>query len=312
MEAVVRTDLLMGEAVSLTAVILTMNEELHLERAIGSLQSIAKQIVVIDSGSTDRTGEIARRMGAEVLVHPFVTQAQQFNWALTQLPDDTEWVLRLDADEIVTPELTHAIRAQLPALGPEKVGVYLNRRICFLGRPIRHGGLFPVKVLRIFRYGQGRSEDRWMDEHIIVKGDTAHLPGEILDDNLNSLTWWIAKHNSYASREVVDILLRNESSGGAGLEAGSHTATKRWIKERIYYRLPTGFRAFAYFLYRYVLRLGFLDGYEGTQFHVLQGFWYRYLVDAKLNEVRGYMRDHNVDLASAVERVLDIRLRDEH
>ena len=137
MEAVVRTDLLMGEAVSLTAVILTMNEELHLERAICSLQSIAKQIVVIDSGSTDRTVEIARRLGAEVLVHPFVTQAQQFNWALTQLPDDTEWVLRLDADEIVSAELARAIRAQLPALGPEKVGVYLNRRICFLGRPIR-------------------------------------------------------------------------------------------------------------------------------------------------------------------------------
>lgn len=294
---------------TLTVVILTRDEERHIERAIRSVRPIAGRIVVVDSGSTDRTVEIARRLGAEVLVHPFVTQAQQFNWALTQLPEDTEWVLRLDSDEIVSPKLAHAIRMQLPALGPEKVGVYLNRRICFLGRPIRHGGVFPVKVLRLFRFGRGKSEDRWMDEHIVVEGDTALFQGEILDDNLKPLTWWIAKHNSYASREVVDKLLRKESGGGANLETGSQTATKRWLKESIYYRLPADIRAFAYFIYRYIFRLGFLDGREGLAFHFLQGCWYRFLVDTKLYEIEQHMRRTKAPVETAIFEVLGIDIR---
>jgi len=298
-----------GTDLPITVVILTRDEELHIERAIGSVQPFARRVVVVDSGSSDGTAEIARRMGAEVIVHPFVTQAQQFNWTLTQLPDETEWVLRLDADEIIMPELARAITASLPTLGAETTGVYLNRRMSFLGRSIRHAGLFPVKVLRLFRFGYGRSEDRWMDEHIVVDGGTTHLDGELLDDNLKPLTWWIAKHNSYASREVVDVLLQHEIHHNQHLEAGSQTSGKRWIKEKIYYRLPAGFRAFAYFLYRYVLRLGFLDGAKGAQFHILQGFWYRYLVDAKLNEVLYYQRQHDVDLATAIERVLDIDVR---
>ena len=298
---------------TLTVVILTKNEERHIVRALGSVAGIADTCVVVDSGSDDRTVELAEVEGAKTLVHPFITQAQQFNWALDQLPDDTEWVLRLDADEVVTPALAAEIQEGLASLPTETQGVYVSRRMHFLGRRIAWGGVFPVRVLRLFRHGHGHCENRWMDEHIIVDGGTAEFSGEIIDDNLNSLTWWTEKHNSYASREVVDIL--NQEYGFmpqetvASLRGGQQAGVKRWIKENVYTRLPGGMRAFAYFTYRYVIRLGFLDGKEGTAFHVLQGFWYRYLVDMKLHEVKSYMKNGNVDVVAAINDVLGIDVR---
>ena len=184
----------------LTVVILARNEERHISRAISSVSSIADCCIVVDSGSTDRTREISREYGAVVLKHPWKNYSTQFNWALRQLASDTEWILRLDADEIVEPELANQIQMTLPTLGEEIRGIYVSRRMHFLGKAIRWGGVFPIRVLRIFRYGAGRCEDRWMDEHILVDGGTYELSGEIIDDNLNSLTWWTNKHNAYASR----------------------------------------------------------------------------------------------------------------
>lgn len=298
---------------TLTVVILTKNEERHIERALASVAAIAERCLVIDSGSTDRTVEIATALGAQVLTHPFITQAQQFNWAIKQLPAKTEWVLRLDADEIVTEALAMEIREELAALPAKTQGVFVSRRMHFLGRRMQWGGVFPVRILRIFRHGRGHCENRWMDEHIIVDGPTAEFSGEIIDDNLNSLTWWTDKHNSYASREVVDIL--NQEYGFmpqdtvASLSRGQQAGVKRWIKENVYAGLPGGFRAFAYFFYRYFIRLGFLDGKEGTAFHVLQGFWYRYLVDMKLHEVESHIKSHNVDVVTAINDVLGINVR---
>lgn len=296
--------------VTLTVVILTKDEERHIARAMASVASVADRIVVVDSGSTDRTVELARQGGAEVLLHPFVTQAQQFNWALDQLPTDTKWVFRLDADEVVTEALASEIMTKLGSLLPSIGGVYISRRMTFLGRPIRWGGVFPVRVLRLFLHGRGRCENRWMDEHIHVKGETTGFDGEIVDDNLNSLTWWTEKHNAYASREVVDLLNLEYAFRAhetvADLRSGQQVGVKRWIKEKVYARLPSGVRAFIYFLYRYVFRLGFLDGRAGTAFHFLQGFWYRYLVDMKLYEVRAHMRRTNADVVTAIQDVLRI------
>lgn len=295
---------------TITVVILTKNEECHIARALASVAGIASRVFVIDSGSTDRTVEIAREAGAEVLTRAWVNHATQFNWALDQLPNDTEWVFRLDADEVVTDALAAEIKAQLGRLAPAVAGVNISRRMTFLGRPIRWGGVFPVRILRLFRYGHGRCENRWMDEHVLVDGETAAFKGEIIDDNLNSLGWWTEKHNAYASREVVDLLnleygfMAHETV--ADIRSGQQAGVKRWIKEKVYARLPSGLRVFAYFFYRYVLRLGFLDGKEGTAFHVLQGFWYRYLVDMKLHEVRAYMRRTNLDVVTAIHDVLGI------
>ncbi|MBI6630739.1 glycosyltransferase family 2 protein [Pontibaca salina] len=295
---------------TLTVVILTKNEERHIERALACVAPIADRCVVVDSGSTDRTVEIALSKGARVLTHPFITQAQQLNWALDQLPRDTEWVLRLDADEFLTQALVAEIREGITALPAETQGVFVSRRMHFLRRRMQWGGVFPVRVLRLFRHGRGHCENRWMDEHIIVDGQTAEFSGEIIDDNLNSLTWWTEKHNSYASREVVDILNQEYRfmplETVASLRSGQQAGIKRWIKENVYVRLPGGFRAFAYFSYRYFVRLGFLDGKEGTAFHVLQGFWYRYLVDIKLHEVKTYMKHNHVDAVTAIRKVLEI------
>ena len=295
---------------NLTVVILTRDEALHIARAIGSVQEVADRIFVVDSGSTDGTADIARGLGAEVLVHPFITQAKQFNWVLEQLPAETDWVLRLDADEVVSPELARSLAQKLPNIGPEVAGASVLRRIAFLGQPIRWGGIFPVRITRVLRHGLGRSEDRWMDEHILLDGPEIMLDGEILDDNLKPLSWWIEKHNNYASREVIEIL--NVEYGFLGRKIvhkpSGQAGVKRWLKERVYARLPGGLRAFAYFIYRYVVRLGFLDRKAGTAFHVLQGFWYRYLVDMKLHEVRIYMQLYDVNVIEAIRDVLGITI----
>jgi len=297
---------------SLTVLILTKNEERHIERALLSVSEIADRCVVVDSGSDDRTVELAKAAGAHVLANEWVNYAIQFNWGLDQLNEDTDWILRLDADEIVTPKLATQIRTTLPKLSAETKGVFVSRRMFFLGRPIRRGGVFPIRVLRLFRHGAGRCEDRWMDEHVLVDGKTADLSGEIIDDNQNSLTWWTEKHNGYASREVVDLLNLEygfmDHETVADLRGGHQAGVKRWLKEKVYARLPGGTRAFAYFLYRYVVRLGFLDGKEGTAFHVLQGFWYRYLVDMKLHEVKSYMRANGVNAETAIRDVLGIEV----
>lgn len=294
----------------LTVIILTKNEEKHIARCIESVSSFASNCLVVDSGSTDRTEEIAREKGAIVLRNTWVNYATQLNWGIDHVPAGTDWIMRLDADEVVSDCLATQIREGLANLGAEIDGVYVSRRIAFMGRPIRWGGIFPVKVLRLFREKRGRCENRWMDEHILVSGQTECFEGEILDDNHNSLTWWTEKHNTYASREVIDLLnLRYNFipyETVADLTGGHQVGVKRWIKEYIYARLPSGFRALAYVIYRYFLRLGFLDGREGAAFHVLQGFWYRFLVDAKLFEVSSYMKQHNVNAAEAIRDVLGI------
>lgn len=208
--------------------------------------------------------------------------------------------------------LAAEITQRLPTLSTEVDGVYCSRRMTFQGRLIRHGGVFPVRVLRLFRHGRGQCENRWMDEHIKVAGPTVDFKGELIDDNLNSLTWWIDKHNRYASCEAVDLLnlkyhfMPHDSV--ASLRGGKPAAVKRWVKEMVYARLPGGFRAFAYFFYRYVIRLGFLDGHAGTAFHFLQGFWYRYLANAKVAEVQRFMREKDVDVVTAIEKVLGIKV----
>jgi glycosyltransferase involved in cell wall biosynthesis len=293
---------------SITVIILTFNEELHIARCINSVSEIAERIFVVDSFSTDGTVEIAENLGATVVTNKWVNHATQMNWALSTLKIETDWVFRIDADEYLTLELRREIEDKIANVSTEIAGIRLQRRMKFLRRPIRYGGVFPVQVLRIFRRGRGRSESRWMDEHIVVNGATILFNGELIDDNLNTLTWWTQKHNEYASRETIDVLIRKHGIvGDFASEEVSDVRSgggKRWIKERVYYNLPFGVRATFYFLYRYVLRLGFLDGREGAAFHALQGFWYRILVDAKIFEVEEFSRRNDVSIKEAVKRVL--------
>jgi glycosyltransferase involved in cell wall biosynthesis len=297
---------------SLTVIILTFNEEIHIRRCIASVATVATRIVVVDSGSTDHTRAIAAEHGAEVYENTFINYAKQFNWALDNTAIKTEWVMRLDADEYITPELAQMLPEALASAAAEVSGYTLNLRRVFMGKWLRHGALYPIRLLRVWKFGRGRCEDRWMDEHVAVAGDVRHLNGDFADHNLNTLTWWTDKHNRYASREAVDLLnleygLWSREARNDGSMRGQ-TAVKRWVKENVYSALPGGMRALAYFLYRYIIRVGFLDGAAGTIFHVLQGFWYRYLVDAKVVEVRQRMHATGEDASTAIRAVLGIRL----
>ena len=296
---------------NVSAVILTFNEEKHLARCLASLEGVVNNIFVIDCFSTDATVEIAEKNNAKVLQREWINYATQFNWALTQICD-SDWVLRIDADEIVSPNLADQIKLKLPTVSEQVNGIYVNRRMTFIGNDIRYGGVFPIQVLRFFRHGYGECENRWMDEHIKVRGDTLRIDGEIIDDNLNSLTWWTDKHNKYASREAIDLLnlefnfIAHDTV--AELKKGNQAGLKRWLKEKVYARLPLGFRSFIYFLYRYIFRLGFLDGQPGLAFHFLQGFWYRYLVDAKVIEVKQHYEKYGVSIEDSIECVLNVKL----
>lgn len=306
----------MTRPASLTVLILTRDEECHIGRAIASVAGMAERVLVVDSGSTDRTVAIAEAAGATVLHNPWVNYATQMNWGIDQVPDPasggTDWIMRLDADEVVSEALAAEIRAGLPGLAPEVDGVIVSRRMTFMGGEIRRGGLFPIRVLRLVRNGRGRCENRWMDEHLVVGGETAAFDGELVDDNRKPLGWWIDKHNAYAAREVVDLLnleygfMPHETV--ASLRDGRQAGVKRWLKEKVYARLPGGLRAGLYFFYRYVVRLGMFDTPEGRRFHVLQGFWYRYLVDAKLAEVRRHMAREGTGPEAAIAAVLGIVL----
>jgi glycosyltransferase involved in cell wall biosynthesis len=265
---------------SLTVVILTFNEELHLERCIRSVKGVAERIVVVDSYSTDRTLEIAQSLGAEVFQNPFVHQAQQFQWALDNIPVASDWVMRMDADEYVLPELAEELTQKLPSLPLDVTGLQVKMRVIFLDKWIKRG-YYPMVLLRIWRNGAASIEQKWMDEHTrLSHGKTLMLRHDMADHNLNHLGWWTEKHNRYSLREAVERLNAEHHFW----ENEEQNKVKQ--HKQIYLRLPLFLRPFLYFFYRYFFRLGFLEGKPGLIWHVLQGFWFQFLVDAKIFQIK--------------------------
>lgn len=270
-------------SVSLSVVILTKDEEQNLPVALQALAGLDAEVFIVDSGSSDRTIEIAQAAGCTVVTHDFTTHARQLNWALDNLPLKTDWVMRLDADERLTAELVAELREKLPNLPADVTGLMLKRRVYFWGRWMRHGGYYPLWLLRIWRRGAARCEDRDMDEHMLIAdGRIANLDRDLIDENHKGLGFWIDKHNRYADKEVA--ALRSAAGGADAGRAGYAVARKRFLKDKIYGRAPRFLRAFLYWAFRYFIQLGFLDGKPGFVFHFLQGFWYRLVVDAKLTE----------------------------
>lgn len=276
----------------LTVVILTKDEELHIRRCIENVLPIAKAIYVVDSFSTDRTLDIAAEYPTvNILQNKWINNhSHQFNWALDQLPADTGWVLRLDADEYLLPELVEEIRQKLPTLGEETSGVVLNRRHIFLGKWMKRG-IYPVKLLRIFKYGKGRCEQRLMDEHIqLTQSEIVEFDNDFCDHNLNNLSWFCHKHVNYAVREAADLLDIEYNITGAAQTDGSKEISRQALakrnKKHKYARQPLFLRSAAYFFYRYLFKGAFLEGKEGFLFSFIQGWWYRTLVDAKVLEIK--------------------------
>lgn len=279
--------------VDLTVVILTKNEEKNLRKCIESFRGLAKRFVIVDSGSTDGTEMLCRQMDEELhavgsqldfYAHPWVSYADQLNWGLDNTDITTEWSMRMDADEELLEDLVQEIDEKLDGLLEPVNGVILRRRTIFMGKWIKHGGRYPELLLRIFRTGKARCEMKIMDEHMILsEGTMVTFEHDLIDNNQKDLDWWTAKHNWYSNREVLDHQMSLEGDslqedGGSSRQA----RIKRVVKNSGYYKLPKFFRAHLYYLYRYWIRLGFLDGTEGRIYHFLQAYWYRFLVDAKM------------------------------
>jgi glycosyltransferase involved in cell wall biosynthesis len=290
-------------AAPVTVVVLTHDEEANLPACLASVAGWVEEIVVVDSGSRDRTLEIARQHGARILSHPFETHTRQWRWALDTLRDDTggrldRWILGLDADQRVSPELRDELRArwQEAAAAPragEPHGFYVNRRQIFRGRWIRHGGYYPKYLLKLFRLDRVQLDDRdLVDHHFYVSGPVGTLSGDLIEDNLkeNDISFWIEKHCGYAARLAREEFLRRRDNAGTTGTAGAasvdpRSRRMRWRK-RCWSRVPLFVRPFLYFFYRYVCRLGFLDGKQGLVFHFLHACWFRFLVDVHLDELQ--------------------------
>lgn len=275
----------------ISVIILSYNEDIHIERCINNALQVAKDVFVVDSFSNDSTIAKAKALGAKVFQNKWANNyAAQFNWALQNLPVKTKWVLRLDADEYLTPELIDEIKEKLPHLDSNVTGVAFPRKHFFLGKCISHG-VGQVMLLRLFQYQKAVCEQRLMDEHIqLTEGVSVEFKNLFFDHNLSDLAWWTEKHNGYALREALDMLdielgLLGHSQDDAKKLLGEQAGAKRLKKHR-YVRLPLFWRSALYFFVRYVLKGGFLDGKEGFLWHFLQGWWYRTLVDAKIFEIK--------------------------
>ena len=272
----------------ITAIILAYNEEKHIERCINNIKNICSEIYVIDSYSNDRTEEVALSLGAKVLKNKWENNyAKQFNWGISNLPKTTDWVLRIDADEYLTDELINEIKVKLGQLDNTITGVLFERKMIFMDQ-IMTRGMVKMNMLRLFKYKFGKCEERWMDEHIVLtEGNTIQFFNYFVDHNLNSLGWWINKHNGYSIREAIDLLdyemklTNNQLSNNLTADA----RVKRDKKNK-YVKLPLFWRAFYYFIYRYFFKLGIFEGKNGFLWHFFQGWWYRTLVDAKVYEIK--------------------------
>lgn len=270
-------------------IILTKDEKLHIGRCLERVAALSpRQIFVVDCFSTDDTKSIVDSFisppphsstpAVSFIEHEWMgNQALQFNWALDNLPIETKWILRIDADEWLTPELIAEIQDKLLLLDADVDGVVLKRRHYFGGRWVKHG-TYPTRILRLFRTGCARYADNMvMDEHLVVKGKTVEFDDDFVDESLIPFQDWKAKHRGYAKREAQQAM--------ESLKSGVWTDPRK----AKYYKLPRYFRAVAYFCVRYFLKLGFLDGLAGFRWHFWQGLWYRWIVDREIGRMRKRM-----------------------
>lgn len=281
----------------LSAIILTYNEEQNLPACMKSLKLLGCPVFVVDSGSTDRTLEIAAQFGAMILEHPFTTHTQQWDWALKNVPLETEWAMALDADQAITSELAAEIRTQLGTSNFD--GLYVKRRQVFRGRWIKHGGYYPKYLLKLFRrdkvYLHGGDS---VDHHFYVRGTCGKLRYDLIEANHkeDNISFWIEKHNRYATLMAAEEQRQRAGGYESPVTPSLFESPDQrviWLK-RLWSRLPLFVRPSLYFMYRYFLRGGFLDGKEGFIFHFLQAYWYRLLVDINLDEIRSPSGDKPV------------------
>jgi glycosyltransferase involved in cell wall biosynthesis len=272
-----------------TVVILTKDEEKNIELCLKSVQGFAKRIVVVDSGSKDKTVDIARQLGADVYEHPFENYSRQFNWGLDNTNIETKWTIRLDADERFTPALCKELEQAMEEHCTDDVnGFVLEAWLYFMDKCLKHGGSRKKKLM-VFKTGLGRVEDRKMDEHTILSnGNAIEIREKFLHYDFKDLGTYVKKLNWYATREMQDYIEARFPDGGFNGD-NKEINTIRNQKTK-YYKLPMFWRCWAYFLYQYIICGNFLNGKEGFIYSFLYHLYYRMLVDAKIYEQLKYKR----------------------
>lgn len=270
----------------ITAIILTRNEEDNIGDCIKSINSIVKRIIVVDSYSEDKTVAIAEELGAEVFQHEFINHAKQYQYAEKIADVDTVWTFRIDADERLTSDSAKEIEELCNKnLKTDINGIYVRFCNIFMEKPLKHGGVYPWLKLCIYKTGKGGIEDRNMDEHIIIyEGKTICAKKDSRHYAFRSLEFFINKFNWYSTKEAYAYFIDGDLTR-------DEVDIKTFIKTNIYYKLPMGFRAWLFYIYRYYIRLGFLDGKEGKIYAFLHAYWYRYLIDAKIYEHQKLKKD---------------------
>jgi glycosyltransferase involved in cell wall biosynthesis len=274
----------------LSIIILTHNEEKNIEACLKSVLDLNCPIFLVDSGSTDNTLKIVEEFPVQLSHHPFQNYGQQRNWALKNLPIATPWVLNMDADHRMTPELASEINQVLTKPIEENTkGFLISRRTIFLGQWMKHGGHYPVYHAILFKKDFGHCEDKLYDQHFVVNGYCETLKADMIDTLTDSLQSFTERHNRWSTLEAEDqfykYTLQSRNSLVEAKALGNAQQRRRYAKS-IYEKFPLFVRPFIYFFVRYFLKLGFLDGKKGLVFHFLQGFWFRFLVDAKIYELK--------------------------
>ena len=277
---------LMSNKFSVAAIILTYNEEIHLERCLKSLSEICDEIIIVDSFSNDKTRKIAEKYNSIFIQNKFINYSSQLNWALNNIKIKSNWILRIDADEYLTDDLASNIKCALKEVNSNVTGISFNRLMYFLDKPLKNGGMYPISHLRIWRRGFAYCEERWMDERMVLKsGKSIKVKGDLIDHNLNNISWWINKHNNYSVREAIDLLNKKYNFFSDELINEKDNGKTRRKLKNIYSKLPLFVRPFLFFIVRYFFQFGFLDGKRGFIWTFLQCLWYRFLVDVRIFEV---------------------------
>lgn len=269
---------------SITAIVLTKNEELNIRRCLDSIIEHVERIVIVDSGSTDKTLQIAEELGAEIKYNPFQYYAQQFNWGIDNADITTEWILRIDADEVFPEKLWQELDVIFEKNDPEVCGITIEANLYFLGKHIKHGFRKKRKMM-LFKTNCGRIEDRRRDaQSILTKGRSVTVKERFEHYDFKSLDQYIKRCNWYATREMMDYVDYKHGIMETEINTDAAIRNQRAKKFGIYYKAPMFLRAHLWFIWNYYFKLGFLDGKEGKIFWFLECYWYRFVVDAKIYE----------------------------
>ncbi|MDN5286189.1 MAG: glycosyltransferase [Mucilaginibacter sp.] len=276
----------------LDIIILTFNEEKNIEACLQSLEALNATIYIVDSGSTDETLTICKNYTTHIYNHPFDNYAAQRNWALHNLPLQAMWTLNLDADHRVTDELARELNALFNTNIDTAInGFLISRRTLFMNKWIKHGGHYPTYHANLFRNGFGFCENKLYDQHFMVTGKTQVLKNDIIDIITDSINTFIIRHNHWATLEAQYLFEQKGITTDDNSQLvkpklfGNPMERRRYMKKK-YESFPLFIRPMLYFTIRYFLKFGFLDGKTGLIFHFLQGFWFRFLIDAKLYELQ--------------------------